>query len=238
MEKGQRARRRQGPADVVPPPEGPVPILLSQEAAAVLVELLNRHALASDAFRGGVSFLNGRLGQTVFHPSIHLRDDPTDPRGLPFPFDLLGAAARPVDLVAAGVALTPAIDERVAPDEAVPGHLFLLPGSVAESDLLQAAEGGIWIAALDPLEAFDPRGLRFRGVARGARAISGGALGRSHPDLIWEDALPGLLSRVLGVGSELVPIATGAGLFRATTAPMLAVFSGNTGGAGLRFALD
>jgi PmbA protein len=247
-----RARRRQGPADVVPPPEGPVPILLSQEAAATLVELLNRHALASEAFHGGLSFLDGRLGQTVFHPSIHLRDDPTDPRGLPFPFDLLGAAARPLDLVAGGIALTPAIDDRlarqldrpptpqrVAPDEAVPGHLFLLPGGAGESELLQAAAGGIWIAALDPLEAFDPRGLRFRAVARGARAITGsagggGALGRSLPDLIWEDALPGLLSRVLAVGSELVTIATGAGLFRATTAPMLAVQAG----AGLRFAVD
>jgi PmbA protein len=243
----ERARRRQGPADVVPPPEGPVPILLAQEAAAALVELVNRHALASDAYHGGVSFLHGRLGQTVFHPAINLRDDPTDPRGLPFPFDLLGAAARPVDLVAAGVALTPAIDDRlareldrsptpqrVAPDEAVPGHLFLLPGGASEDDLLRAAEGGIWIAALDPLEAFDPLGLRFRGVARGAREISGGALGRSLPDLVWEDSLPGLLSRVLGVGSELVPIATGAGLFRATTSPMLAVL----GGAGLRFAVD
>ncbi len=243
----ERARRRQGPADVVPPPAGAVPDILSQEAAAALVELLNRHALASDAFHGGVSFLNGRLGERVFHPAVHLRDDPTDPRGLPFPFDLLGAAARPVDLVAAGVALTPAIDDRlareldrpptpqrVAPDEAVPGHLFLLPGGASESELLQAAEGGIWIAALDPLEAFDPRGLRFRGVARGARGIAGGELGRSLPDLVWEDSLPGLLSRVLAVGSELVPIATGAGLFRATTAPMLAVL----GGAGLRVAVD
>jgi len=243
----ERARRRQGPPEVVPPPAGPGPLLLSQEAAALLIELLNRQAFASDAFQHGLSFLSDRLGQPVFHSAVHLRDDPTDPRGLPFPFDLLGAAARPVDLVADGVALTPAIDERlareldrpptpqrVAPDEAVPGHLFLLPGGAAESDLLAAAEGGIWIAALDPLEAFDPRGLRFRAVARGARRISGGALGRSLPDLIWEDVLPGLLSRVLGVGSELVPIATGAGLFRATTAPMLAVL----GGAGVRFALD
>jgi predicted Zn-dependent protease len=243
----ERARRRLGPADVVPPPAGPVPVLLSQEAAATLVELLNRHALASDAFHSGLSFLIGRLGQTVFHPSIHLRDDPTDPRGLPFPFDLLGAAARPIDLVAEGVALTPAIDDRlareldrpptpqrVAPDEAIPGHLFLLPGAAAESELLQAADGGIWIAALDPLEAFDPRGLRFRAVARGAREIAGGALGRSLPDLVWEDALPGLLTRVLAVGSELVPIATGAGLFRATAAPMLAVL----GSAGLRVAVD
>jgi len=246
----ERARSRQGPPDVVPPPAGPVPILLSQEAAAALVELFNRQALASDAFHCGVSFLCERVGQPVFHPAVHLRDDPTDPRGLPFPFDLLGAAARPVDMVAGGIALTPAIDDRlaraldrpptpqrVAPDEAVPGHLFLLPGGASEGELLQAAEGGVWIAALDPLEAFDARSLRFRAVARGARLVGGGALGRSLPDLIWEDALPDVLSRVLAVGSELVPIATGAGLFRATTAPMLAVVSSGSGG-GLRFAVD
>ncbi|HEY9420450.1 MAG TPA: hypothetical protein VIW92_03465, partial [Thermoanaerobaculia bacterium] len=66
------------------------------------------------------------------------------------------------------------------------------------------------------------------------RQIAGGALGRALPDLVWEDDLRGVLSRVLGVGSELVPLATGAGLFRATTAPMLAV----DGAAGLRFAVE
>lgn len=246
----ERARRRQGPPEVVPPPAGPVPLLLSQEATAALVEQLNRQALASESFHSGVSFLRERLGQPVFHPAIHLRDDPTDPRGLPFPFDLLGAAARPIDLVEHGIALTPALDDRlaralgrppapqrVAPDEAEPGHLFLLPGDATEGELLRAAEGGIWIAALDPLEAFDPRALRFRAVARGARLVAGGALGRSLPDLVWEDDLPGLFSRVLAVGSELVPIATGAGLFRATTAPMLAAICG-TGTGGLRVALD
>jgi hypothetical protein len=64
--------------------------------------------------------------------------------------------------------------------------------------------------------------------------VTGGTLGRSLPDLLWEDDIPGVLSRVLGVGDELVPVATGAGLFRATTAPTLAVVSGS----GLRFALD
>jgi PmbA protein len=244
----ERAWRRHGPAEVVPPPEGAAPILLSQEAAATLVELLNRQALTSDAFLHGASFLRERLGQLVFHPAIHLRDDPTDPRGLPFPFDLLGAAARPVDLIADGVALTPAIDERlarqldrpptaqrVAPDEAVSCNLFLLPGGASEGELLRASEGGLWIAALDPVEAFDPRALRFRAVARGVRRIAGGALERSVPDLIWEDSLAALLCRVLAVGSEPVPVATGAGLLGATTAPMLAVLSSEpAGGSGLR----
>jgi PmbA protein len=242
-----RARRRQGPPEVVQPPAGPVPLLLSQEAASGLIELLNRQALTSDSFHSGISCLRGLLGQPVFHPAIHLRDDPTDPRGLPFPFDLLGAAARPVDLIVEGVVLTPAVDDRlarelgvpptahrVAPEEAVAGHLFLLPGGHSEEDLLRAADGGVWVSALEPLEAFDPSALRFRAVARGARQIAGGVLGRSLPDLVWEDDLRGILSRVLGVGSELVPLATGAGLFRATTAPMLAV----DGAAGLRFAVE
>ena len=242
-----RARRRSGPPEVVRPPDGPAPLALSQEATAALLEVLNRQTFTSESFHSGVSFLRESLGQPVFHPAVNLRDDPTDPRGLPFPFDLLGAAARPIDLVTGGVAITPAIDDRlsraldspptaqrVAPDEAVPTHLFLLPGEPAEEELLRAADGGVWVAALEPLEAYDPQGLRFRAVARGVRRIDGGALGRSLPDLVWEDDLKRVLSRVLAVGSELVPIATGAGLFRATTAPMLAV--ADVGG--LRFALD
>ncbi|MBW8873418.1 MAG: hypothetical protein JF614_00500 [Acidobacteria bacterium] len=242
-----RARRRSGPPEVVRPPEGPAPLALSQEATAALLEALNRQAFTSESFHSGVSFLRESLGQRVFHPAVNLRDDPTDPRGLPFPFDLLGAATRPIDLVAGGVAITPAIDDRlsraldlpptaqrVATDEVAPTHLFLLPGKSTEAELFRAADGGIWVAALEPLEVYDPQDLRFRAVARGVRRIDGGALGRSLPDLIWEDDLKRVLSRVLAVGSELVPIATGAGLFRATTAPMLAV--ADVGG--LRFALD
>jgi PmbA protein len=242
-----RARRRGGPPDVVRPPEGPTPLVLSQEATVALLELLNRQAFTSESFHSGASFLRDNLGQAVFHPAVNLRDDATDPRGLPFPFDLLGAAARPLDMVAAGVALTPAIDDRlarslalpptaqrVAPDEAIPAHLFLLPGELSEEELLRTAEGGVWVAALDPLEAYDPHALRFRAVARGARLIAGGELGRSLPDLVWEDDLRHALSRVLAIGADLVPIATGSGLFRATTAPMLAL--GDAGG--LRYSLD
>ena len=138
----------------------------------------------------------------------------------------MGAAARPLDLVTGGVAVTPAIDDRlsraldrpptaqcVAPDEAAAAHLFLLPGEASEDDLLRAATGGLWVSGLEPLEAYDPQALRFRTVARGVRQIDGGALGRALPDLVWEDDLRSVLSRVLAVGSELVPLATEAGLF-------------------------
>jgi len=243
----ERARGRQGPADVVPPPEGAVPKVLAGEAAAALVELLNRKAFTSDSFHCATSPLRGRLGEQVFAPAVNLRDDPTAPAGLPFPFDLLGTATRPVDLVASGVFLTPVLDERLArelgraptphlvsPDEAIATHLFLLPSGQPNDELMRAAEGGLWIAALDPVECFDQRDLRFRAVARGVRLISGGVPGRAVPDLVWEDSLLEVFNRVLAVGSEPVSVATGGGLLGAVTAPALAL----RGSGSLRFALD
>ena len=241
----ERARQRTGPPDVVPPPEGPVPVVLSQEAAAALVDLVNRNALTSDSFHDGTSFLKDGLNAQVFHRAINLRDDATDSRGLPLPFDLAGVAKRPVDLIAEGVALTPAVDERlaqatglprtphlVAPDEAIATNLFLLPGTSPDSELFRRADGGLWIGALARLECFEPRTLRFRAVAQGVRRIAGGLPGRSVPDLVWEDDLRTLLSRVLGVGSEPVPVATSWRLLGATTAPLLAL----DGVTGLRIA--
>lgn len=231
-----RARERQAPADLAPAPlpDGPVPLVLSQEAAAVLLGLLNRRALTSTSFHDGTSVLRGALGSPALHAAISLRDDATDPRGLPFPFDLLGSARRPLDLVDRGVFLTPAVDDRlareldrpptphlVALDEAAPGNLFLLPGSQTSADLLRAAEGGLWIGALDPVEGFDPGSLRFRATARGVRRIEGG-LGAPVPDLLWEDDLLALLNAVLGVGDEPATQIQGDGLFGGITTPILA----------------
>lgn len=232
----ERARQRQAMGEVAEPPDGPVPVVLSQEATAVLAELLNRHALTSESFHDGTSFLRDRLNEQVFHRAINLRDDATDPRGLPIPFDLTGTAKRPVDLIAEGVALTPAVDERlaqetglpptphlVAPDEAIATNLFLLPGLGSDGELLRRADGGLWIGALERIECFDPRALRFQARARGVRWIDAGTLGRAVPDLVWEDRLRSLFLRVLGLGSELVPVATRWRLLGATTAPLLAL---------------
>lgn len=233
-----RARERQAPEglEAAPPPEGTVPLVLSQEAAAGLLGLLNRRALTSTSFHDGTSVLRRAVGEQALHPALSLRDDATDPRGLPFPFDLLGSAKRPLDLVDRGVFLTPAVDDRlareldrpptphlVALDEAVPGNLFLLPGQ-PDADLLRAAEGGLWIGALDSIEDFDPGSLRFRASARGVRRIDGG-LGAPVPDLLWEDDLLSLLGAVLGVGGVGTgPVAQiqGDGLFGGITTPMLA----------------
>lgn len=237
----ERARQRHVPAGggpVAAPPSdltgAGVPLVLSPEAAAALLDLLNREALGSSTFGHGA--LRGRLGEPVCHPAVTLCDDGTDPRGLPFPFDFLGAAKRPVRLIEAGVLRTPAVDERlaaaaglpptphlVAPDEAMAGHLFLQPGDEPDGELLRRADGGLWVTWLDAPRAFDPAALRFRAHLRGVRRLENGTLGAPVADLVWEDRLPALLERVLGVGRTVVTAVTAVDpLFGATTAPMLA----------------
>ncbi|HET9229009.1 MAG TPA: metallopeptidase TldD-related protein, partial [Thermoanaerobaculia bacterium] len=230
-----RMLERQAPeGGVAEAPDRPVPAVLSQEAAATLLEMLNRRALTSTSFHHGAPFLRESLGTPVFHAAVSLRDDATAPQGIPFPFDLLGSAKRPLDLVERGVFLTPALDERLAidlgrkptphltsPDEASPSHLFLLPGERPDTELLSRADGGVWIGALDPVQAWDPGTLRFRTTARGVRRIEGGSLGAALPDLLWEDDLRTLLAGELAVGSEPVTVPLGDGLFGGITAPVI-----------------
>ncbi len=231
----ERARRLVSPAAPAELPAGPLPLLLAPEATAALVDLLNRHALSSLAFKESASFLRDRLGQPVFHPAVSLRDDAGDPRGLPFPFDLSGDAKRPVDLIAEGVALTPAVDadlgrelgreptsHAVASDESRASHLFLRPGDCDEGEALRRAEGGLWLGWLSGLACFDRRDLRFRAVAHGVRRIEGGTLGRAVPDLVWEGSLTAVLTEILGVGRESTTVADEP-LLGAISAPSLAI---------------
>jgi predicted Zn-dependent protease len=214
-------------------------LVLSEQAAATLVDLLNRQALSPAALHDGGSWLRGKLGEPLFAPCLSLRDDGTDPRALPFPFDLAGWPKRPIDLVVEGVFTSPAIDPRLArelgrqptphalgADEWLPANLLLLPGKgtpLSEPELLALAGNGIWIGAITNLECFDPRSLRFRAQARGVRRIAAGALGPPLPDLLWEDTLPAVLGRAQAIGNQPVAIPTGDLLFGATAAPLLAV---------------
>jgi predicted Zn-dependent protease len=238
---GTAAGAAAGPGSQAVPPELPSHpmMVLSEQAVAALLDLLNRQALSAAAQHDDTSWLHGRLGEPLFAPCLSLRDDGTDPRALPFPFDLAGWPKRPVDFVVEGVFASPAVDPRLArelgrqptphalaPDEWLAANLLLLPGNRAplpEPELLALAERGIWIGALAAVECFEPRSLRFRALARGVRSIAGGTLGPPLPDLLWEDALPAVLARVQALGDQPVAIATGDMLFGATAAPLLAV---------------
>ncbi len=231
----ERARSRHASGSVEDPPAGPLPLVLSPEAVTELCALLGRVAFSAASYQEDSSFLREHLGIQVFDRALHLRDDATEPRGLAFPFDLEGTAKHPVDLIVGGTPKTPVLDQRqsavlglpptahaVGGNDARAEHLFLMPGEFAEDELLRAAEGGIWIGWLEPLECYDPTRVRIRATALGARRIEGGALGAALPDLLWDDSLLRALSGLLGVADVSV-VRGDDGFFGATSCPALAL---------------
>lgn len=230
----ERARRRaagsdDGAEDTVP---AQAPLVLAPEAAAALVRCLADAALTSRGFLDATSCLAGRLDQQIFDPRFTLVDDGTDPAGLPFPFDAGGWPKRRVVMIEGGVLRSPAIDpdlgrrlgrtptpHAIGYDESRARHLFVGGGETADDDLLAAADGGLWISALERPACHDPRKGRFRATARGVRRIAGGRLGAAVPDLCWEGALEPVLAHLEAVGREAVVLANGA--VGATSAPAL-----------------
>jgi len=214
------------------PASGSIPVLLSGEATIELLNLLNGYAFSARSYLDGFSFLSRHRNVQVFDRLVNLRDDGTASDGLAFPFDLEGAAKRPLDLIVDGKPSTPALNrhqgllaglrstaQAVGGEDALFGNLFLLPGAAPAEELLAAADGGLYVAWLEPLECFDPVHLHVRAVARGVRRVEGGRLAAPLPDLAWEDSLLRLLARLAAVGRRPVVRVTPTTPLGAISAP-------------------
>jgi predicted Zn-dependent protease len=234
-----RSRHASGPVAEIPPT--PLPIVLSPEATCEVCDILNRVAFSAVAYYHGSSFLREHLDVQVFDRSFNLYDDGTQADGLPFPFDLEGTAKRRVDLIHKGTPKTPALDQRQAAqlgltptahaiggNDARASNLFLATGELSEQELLQTADGGLYIGWLDQAECFEPGRVQIRARARGVRRIVDGALERGIPDLVWEDSLLRALSNLLAVGRDPTVRIGQDGLLGGITAPAI-VIAGVTG---------
>lgn len=211
----ERARSRHASGEPAELPRGPVPVLLSPTATIELVDLLSQTSFSAMSYYDGTSFLREHINVQVFDRRLNLKDDGTDPAGLPFPFDLEGTAKHPVDLILNGAPKTPTLDQRQAAVLGLPPtahaiggnnaraeNLFLMPGSESAADLLAAADGGLFIGWLDHIECFEPKRVGFRARARGARRIENGKLGAAVPDFLWEDSLLRAFSGLAGLGAD------------------------------------
>ncbi len=226
------ADRRHATGDAGEVPPAAVPAVLSGEAAIELVALLNRTALTASAYSEGLSFLREHLGVQVFDRAISVRDDATDPAGLPFPFDLEGTVKRPVEMIEAGTPRTPALDQRqaahlglrptghsISGNDARAENLFLVPGAASEDELLGRADGGVWIGWLDAVAPVEPLRVRFLAHARGVRRIRDGRLAEALPDCIWDDSLLRCLSESPQVGNRLTRRLSRDGVLGGVCAP-------------------
>ena len=211
-----------------------LPFLLAPEATIELINLLNSYALSGRSYLDGTSFLSQHRNVQVFSRDFHLVDDGTRMPGLPFPFDFEGSPKSPLELIVKGQPTTPALTkyqggqtgleptaQAVGGQDALFGNLFLQPGETGVADLLQAAEGGLFIGWLEAPECYDPNHLHFRCLARGIRRIRHGRLAEPLPDQYWEDSLLRAFARLRAIGCDSVMRSTSTTLLGAISAPPL-----------------
>ena len=232
----ESARRRRGSDEPGARPSDPGTAVLSPEATGQLVELLNREALTAAAYVEGRSLLREHLGVQVFDRALTLRDDATDPAGLPFPFDLEGSPKRAVELIEHGIPRTPALDQRQAATlglqptgHAVGGadaraeNLFMAPGEADDEALLGLADGGLWVGRLESVECFEPTRLQIRAMLAGVRRIRDGRLAEPLPDVPWQTSLLRSFASISGIGARPGRSLGDSGYLGGVSAPALAI---------------
>lgn len=123
-------------------------------------------AINGRAIARGSSFLKDSMGDQLFAPGITISDDPLRPRGLRSkPFDGEGLATRALDLIDDGRLTSWLLDSASArqlglvstghasrgssaPPSPSPTNLYLAPGVVTASELIEEIESGLYVTGL------------------------------------------------------------------------------------------
>ncbi|MBD0291088.1 MAG: TldD/PmbA family protein [Thermoleophilia bacterium] len=194
--------------------------VLEPYAVAELLWYFAFSSLNALALLEGRSYLSGRIGERIFHPSLSLADDALSSGGLPAAFDFEGVPKRRVDLVAAGVARDVVWDRRTAQRAGrhstghalpsseqsfgpIPFNLALAPGGASPEELAEAVGEGIYVTRLHYVNVVDEREGIFTGVTRdGTFRIERGRVTRPLANARFTVSLPALLRDVLALGRE------------------------------------
>lgn len=219
-EAAEKARRTRGAEEIEP---GTYRAVLEPYAFSELLWYFGFTSLGALALIEGRSYLSGRLGERVFHPSLTLLDDGLDPRGYPKPFDFEGVPKQRVTIVEGGLARDVVWDRRTAlragegrqsTGHALPpaaqGHgpiafnLSVAGGDADLEELVERVADGIYATRLHYLGVVDPREGLMTGMTRdGTFRIEGGRVTKPLVNLRFTTSVPALLECLLGLSREV-----------------------------------
>lgn len=174
------------PRTVLPPPSGPLDVVLSPAASAVFWHEAVGHMLEADGVSGGGSVLARVVGAAVAPPGIDVWDEPSrDDLPGAYAYDDEGTLAEAVPLVEDGVVRGLLTDRRSAGAESN-GHgraadwreaprtrmsnLVVRPGAATADDLLERCGEGLVVHAVSA-GAADPESGRFYLVVEEAQLV-------------------------------------------------------------------
>ena len=216
----EKAERTRGAAEIEPRTYRAV---LEPYAFSELLWYFGYTSLSALALLEGRSYLSGRLGEQLFHPSFTLADDALDPRGLPKAFDFEGVPKRRVTLVEKGVAKDVVWDRRTAKqaggERASTGHalappaqgygpmafnLSVAPGDASLEELVERVGDGLYVTRLHYLSVVDPREGIITGMTRdGTFRVEGGRVTKPLVNLRFTFSFPKLLEGLLGLSRDV-----------------------------------
>jgi len=219
-EAAAKAERTRGAETIA---AGTVRAVLEPYAFSELLFYFGYTSLNALALLEGRSYLSGRLGESLFHPSFTVWDDGHDPRGFPKAFDLEGVPKQRVELIEAGVARDVVWDRRTAkqagdgrsstghglspPGQAfgpVPFNLSVAAGDASVDELVERVDDGIYVTRLHYLGIVDPREGIITGMTRdGTFRIEGGKVTKPLVNLRFTTSFPALAASLLGLGQEV-----------------------------------
>jgi predicted Zn-dependent protease len=214
------ARRTRGAGTLEP---GTYRAVLEPSAFASLLWFFALTSLGSLALLEGRSYLSGRLGESLYHPSFTLVDDGRDPRGFPKAFDFEGVPKQCVTLVEDGIARDVVWDRRTAkragggrastghaltgPAQAfgpIPLNLCVRGGDATTGDLIERTGDGIYVTRLHYLNIVDPRAGILTGMTRdGTFLIEGGKVTRPLVNLRFTTSFPDFAAKLLGLSRDI-----------------------------------
>ena len=215
-----KARRTRGAVELEP---GRYRAVLEPYAFSELLLHFSISSLGALAFLEERSYLSGRIGETVFHPSFTLVDDGLDERGFPKAFDFEGVPKRPVTIVEAGVARDVVWDRRTAarardgrrstghalagPAQGFgpfPFNLAVRGGDASLDELVERVGDGIYVTRLHYLSVVDPREGVITGMTRdGTFRIEEGRITKPLANLRFTTSFPDLARRLLGLTRDV-----------------------------------
>jgi len=214
------ARRTRGAAPLEP---GTYRVVLEPGAFASLLWFFAFTSLGGLALLEGRSYLSGRLGERLYHPSFTLVDDGRDPRGFPKAFDFEGVPKQRVTLVEDGIAQEVVWDRRTAkragggatstghalagPAQAfgpLPLNLCVRGRDATTDDLIERTGDGIFVTRLHYLNIVDPRAGILTGMTRdGTFLIEGGKVTRPLVNLRFTTSFPDFAAKLLGLSRDV-----------------------------------
>ena len=213
-EASERARSMSGAVAV---DAGDYPVVLDTYAVVDVMDMLGYLGFSALAVQEGRSFVE--LGKRVGSELVTIRDDATDPAGLPMAFDYEGVAKQRVELLTAGVcsgvvydAQTAARDGRASTGHGLPApnpygpfplNMVMDAGTASRDELIGGIDRGLLVTRFHYTNPVHPKLAIVTGMTRdGTFLIEGGKIVGPVRNLRFTQSYLDAIGQVSAVGSE------------------------------------